>query len=128
MSGPFGRFLGAYRGRDEATVRPQPPRSSRWRCCQSRRAAPAGAAFPGRNGRIVFMRFDGGLAEIQSMTATGGGLLNLTNTPLIEDRSPAWSADGKRIAFRRGNSAGPDQLWVMNADGTGLTVCDARRR
>ena len=84
-------------------------------------AAPAAAAFPGRNARIVFMRFEGGLGEIQSVTATGGGLLNLTNTPLIEDRDPAWSPDGKRIVFRR-YKAGPDQLWVMNGDGTGLTV------
>jgi Tol biopolymer transport system component len=87
-------------------------------------AAPAAAAFPGRNARIVFMRFgvaNNNLGEIYSMTAAGGSLLNLTNTPLIEDRDPAWSPDGERIVFRRFN-AGPDQLWVMNADGTGLSV------
>jgi len=32
---------------------------------------------------------------------------------------PAWSADGTRIAFVGDSSAG--QLWVMNADGSGLT-------
>jgi TolB protein len=87
-------------------------------------AAPAMAGFPGRNARIVFMRFgvvNNNLGEIHSMTAAGGGLLNLTNTPLIEDGDPAWSPDGTRIVFRR-YSAGPDQLWVMNADGTGLIV------
>jgi len=34
----------------------------------------------------------------------------------IEDL--AWSPDGSRIAFTRGNNAGDDKVWVVNADGT----------
>ena len=37
-----------------------------------------------------------------------------------KDGSPAWSPDGKRIAFyseRDGNA----EIYVMNADGTGVT-------
>jgi TolB protein len=87
-------------------------------------AVPAAAGFPGRNGRIAFQRFDAAgntLGEIHTVTAAGNGELNLTATPAIEDRDPAWSADGKRIAFRR-SGAGADQLWVMDADGAGLVV------
>jgi Tol biopolymer transport system component len=30
----------------------------------------------------------------------------------------AWSPDGSRIAYTRGNNAGDDSVWVVNADGT----------
>jgi len=36
----------------------------------------------------------------------------------IEDL--AWSPDGSRIAFTRGNNAGDDKVWVENADGTSV--------
>jgi TolB protein len=86
-------------------------------------AAPAAAAFPGANARIAFLRWTpaNNLGEIHTMTATGGGDLDLTATPLVEDRDPAWSADGEWIAFRR-YGAGADQLWVMNATGGALSV------
>jgi len=32
----------------------------------------------------------------------------------------AWSPDGSRIAFTRGNNAGDDKVWVENADGTSI--------
>lgn len=84
-------------------------------------AGPAAAAFPGRNGRIVFQRFDGGLPDIHTITATGAGELNLTVSAGVEDRDPAWSADGKSIMFRR-SGAGVDQLWVMDSGGGSLVV------
>ena len=86
-------------------------------------AAPATAAFPGHNARIAFQRFDlvNTLGEIHTITSAGGGDLNLTATPLIEDRDPAWSADGQWVAFRR-SGAGVDQLWVMDGSGNGLAV------
>src|SRR3954454_11810947 len=30
----------------------------------------------------------------------------------------AWSPDGSRIAYTRGNNSGDDSVWVVNADGT----------
>ena len=39
-----------------------------------------------------------------------------TESKQIDDL--AWSPDGSRIAYTRGNNAGDDKVWVVNADGT----------
>jgi Tol biopolymer transport system component len=38
----------------------------------------------------------------------------------VTDSSPAWSPDGRRIVFTRTLSFGDNQIWVVNANGTGL--------
>jgi TolB protein len=50
------------------------------------------------------------------MNADGTGVKALNTAPQ-EDAFPSWSPDGKRIVFRRHFST--NQLWIMNADGTG---------
>jgi Tol biopolymer transport system component len=45
---------------------------------------------------------------------------NLTNSPGIEESNPAWSPDGRRIAFTRSTENGFN-VFVMNADGSGQT-------
>ena len=85
----------------------------------------ANAAFPGHNGRITFLS---GLddEEIFDMGPDGSQQRNLTNNP-AEDFSPAYSPDGRRIAFGSFRAWDPaaggiplnsGELYVMNADGT----------
>jgi WD40-like Beta Propeller Repeat len=80
-------------------------------------ATPAQAAFPGANGKIAFVRGD----DIWTMNPSGTGQVNLTNSAAVES-NPAWSPDGKQIAFDRVVGPGTTrQLFVVNADGTGAT-------
>jgi Tol biopolymer transport system component len=58
--------------------------------------------------------------------AASGDAINLatqisdfpTEAKAIDDL--AWSPDGSRIAFTRGNNSGDDKVWVENADGTSV--------
>jgi len=63
------------------------------------------------SGRIVFDNFQ----DVWSINADGTGLRRLTRSPDPEFQ-PAWSPDGRFIAYRREPNGNP-QLWVMNADG-----------
>ena len=58
-------------------------------------------------------------SDIHVIPAAGGSPVNLTNHPSI-DSSPAWSPDGHRIVFAS-NRDGPLALYLMNADGSGIS-------
>jgi Tol biopolymer transport system component len=81
---------------------------------------PAHAAFPGENGRIAFSSIRSGNYEIYTMRANG------TNVKLVPgashpawDQEPAYSPDGKKIAFRSNRSInGNWDIWVVNVSGT----------
>jgi TolB protein len=81
--------------------------------------------------RIVFETHrDGpnGEGEIYVMNADGSNLVNLTRTPTVVDADPAWSPDGRFIAWESGASGNFD-VWIMNADGSSprrLTSSTAR--
>jgi Tol biopolymer transport system component len=66
----------------------------------------AGAAFPGKNGKIAF---EGKPLSIHTMRPDGSHKRRLTRS----GREPAFSANGKRIAFERHGD-----IWVMRANGS----------
>jgi Tol biopolymer transport system component len=78
-------------------------------------AFPALAAKRVLNGKIAFVSDRDGNSEIYVMDPDGSDVTRLTNDP-AGDLAPAWSPDGRRIAFVRNR-----EIVVMNADGTGVT-------
>ncbi len=69
--------------------------------------------------RIVFVLARGDKSDIISACPDGSDLQNLTNSGYFNS-TPAWSPDGDRIAFSS-NREGDNQIFVMNADGSGVT-------
>ena len=80
----------------------------------------ARAAFPGENGKIVFVSDRDGNSEIYSMSSDGSDLVRLTDNP-ASDGDPQVSPDGSRILFESNRDEGDTEIYVMNADGSGQT-------
>jgi Tol biopolymer transport system component len=79
------------------------------------RTVPADASFAGANGRIAFSTDWTKPSQIYTVRPDGTGLRQLTQAASRKGASsPAWSADGTRIAFTMDK-----HIWVMNADGSG---------
>jgi len=80
----------------------------------------ASSTYPGTvDGRLAMGSNVGGNSDIYSVLPNGEALLRLTESPLF-DACPAWSADGKRIAWCHGVQASPGviDIWTMKANGT----------
>ncbi len=72
------------------------------------------------NGKIAFASDRDGNQEIYLMNADGTAQVRLTNNPGT-DNFPAFSPDGRRIAFVSQNASGAFAIKLMNADGTNQT-------
>jgi Tol biopolymer transport system component len=69
--------------------------------------------------RLAYTERPGLNAEIFSAGLDGEDVLKLTNHP-SDDWSPSWSPDGRRIAFSRNADSFGKDVFVMNADGSGM--------
>lgn len=74
-------------------------------------AAPhADATYPGRDGRIAFVRAN----QIYTMTASGTGVTKLTSSG--KNYRPKWSPNGRRMSYIH-EVNGRKDVWVMSANG-----------
>jgi Tol biopolymer transport system component len=79
---------------------------------------PAHAAFPGSAGSIAFQTDQGGnFADIYKMNADGTFPTPLASYPSWGSVGPAWSSDGKRLAYSYG-TIGHYGIYVVDATGT----------
>jgi Tol biopolymer transport system component len=81
-------------------------------------ARPAGATFPGKNGKIAFERG----YELYTINPDGTGLKQITHSPNNTEISPAYSPNAKKIAYTFGRGTlDPilDQIYTINATGVG---------
>ena len=79
--------------------------------------------------RLVFVRIRGGRSDIYVVDADGSRLRRLAHAIAFTPKgggpssgfgaNPAWSPDGRTIAFM-GNRDGTDDIFAVNADGSGL--------
>jgi Tol biopolymer transport system component len=65
---------------------------------------------------------ENGETQIYVMNADGSNLTQLTRDPSSQNIQPAWSPDGKRIAYAKwSNDVDGSGLYVIGADGNGQT-------
>src|SRR5688572_33206326 len=82
----------------------------------------AGGAFPGTNGRVVFVTDRDGVPDIYTSNPDGSDPVNLTQTRIAEP-DPAYSPGGTKIAFSR-----RDVIWVMHPSATGAVAMPRTER
>jgi dipeptidyl aminopeptidase/acylaminoacyl peptidase len=84
-------------------------------------AQPAAAAFPGANGKIAFESspVNSAIWSVQGVDADGGNRQNLAP----EGTDPAWSPDGKRLAFVH-----DADVYLRKEDGTVVNLTQSQGR
>lgn len=77
--------------------------------------------YAARGVKIAFTSTRDGDSEIYVMDADGDNPVRLTDNP-AEDYDPAWSPDGRKIAFVSNRDNGVDRIYVMDSDGRNLML------
>jgi Tol biopolymer transport system component len=81
-------------------------------------ASAQSALWPSSNGSLAFRSDRDGDAELFTLEATGENPAPLTENEGIADSQPAWSPDGRRIAYVRALSqSGRTDLWTATSNG-----------
>ena len=69
--------------------------------------------------KIAFgRRASTGENDIWIADSDGNNLLQLTNSPTIDEQHPDWSPDNNKIAFRYVLNGEKSDIWTMNSDGS----------
>ena len=85
----------------------------------------------GDGSKVAYQQFDDAVQsnsiQIWAMNGNGSGQTQLTTTGSnIENTEPGISPDGGQIVFQRADVSGPggtgNDIWIMNANGSGQTV------
>jgi Tol biopolymer transport system component len=80
---------------------------------------PTPVRSPGSNGNILFVAPGGNSMDLWTVPAGGGAPVRITRTPLAHESDPAWSPDGRSVAFaRRPARSTTSDIWVMNSNGS----------
>jgi Tol biopolymer transport system component len=84
---------------------------------------PSSATFPGPDGLISFARFSPKLnsADIHIARPDGSGVQKLTSNPRHFSFDSDWSPNGQLIAFDSRGRKQVSQIYLMGADGSGVT-------
>lgn len=85
--------------------------------------SPATATTPGGEGLIAYVAQNPDhehTLEIYTINRDGTSRTNFSNDP-AGDQDPAWSSDGSRLAFASTRDGAHLDIWVANADGSGMT-------
>ena len=94
-------------------------------CADTSSPPPPPVPIPGQLAFVSDRRL--GQEDIYLMNADGS--VQLLTASLGQDDWPAWSPDGRKIAFESAHGSSPDSInfdvFVMNVDGTGVTPLTA---
>lgn len=82
---------------------------------------PAGAGFPGLNGKIACSSNRTGNFELFTFEPTGTEVnpTNISNSPASSEGRPRWRSDGRKIAFESNLNGGTD-IYIADADGSNV--------
>ena len=75
-------------------------------------------SYSPRGSRIVFVRASK-QSDLWTMHADGSHKDDLTSTAHVDELDPAWSPDGKQIAFAVEHPTALQGIWIIGVDGTG---------